>query len=173
MPSDDHHRERPAGGTPPEFRLRDLRPDTDTAAVRALVLAGLEQHWGVVDATLNPDLDDLPGAHPGSRTVVAVDVDGRVIGTGTVVPRDASTAEVVRMSVDAGCRRSGVGRAVLDELVATAERWGTERVVLETTATWTDTIAFYERNGFRVTHHDDGPFGRDAWFERRAAPTDR
>lgn len=146
--------------------LRELEP-ADTADVKALILAGLEEHWGTVDASLNPDLDDLPGAHPGSRTVVACAADGRIIGTGTVVPRDATTAEVVRMSTSSASRGLGVGRLVLDQLLGIARSWGATRVVLETTATWDGTIAFYERNGFRITHHEDGAFGRDAWFERR------
>jgi hypothetical protein len=41
-----------------------------------------------------------------------------------------------------------------------------QRVVLETTSTWTDTIRFYERCGFAATHVTDGPFGPDTWFER-------
>ena len=146
--------------------LRDLEP-ADAAEVKALILTGLEEHWGSVDASLNPDLDDLPAAHRGSRTVVACDVAGRIVGTGTVVPRDATTAEIVRMSTSTARRGQGVGRLVLTELVDTARSWGVDRVVLETTATWTATVAFYERNGFRITHHEDGPFGRDAWFERR------
>lgn len=153
----------------PDVVMRDLSP-ADAAEVRALVLAGLEEHWGTVDASLNPDLDDLPAAHPGSRTVVACDPSGRIVGTGTVIPRDATTAEIVRMSTSTVHRGQGVGRLVLAELVATARSWGASRVVLETTATWTATVAFYERNGFRITHHDDGPFGRDAWFEHRLDP---
>ena len=150
----------------PDVVVRDLRTG-DAAEVKALVLAGLEEHWGSVDASLNPDLDDLPAAHPGSRTVVACDRTGRIVGTGTVIPRDATTAEVVRMSTSTAHRGKGVGRVVLAELVETARSWGARRVVLETTATWTATVAFYERNGFRITHHDEGPFGRDAWFEHR------
>jgi GNAT superfamily N-acetyltransferase len=149
-----------------DVHLRDLAPD-DAEAVKALILAGLAQHWGTMDESLNPDLDDLAAAHPGSRTVVACDREGRIIGTGTVIPRDATIAEIVRMSTDAAWRGRGVGRLVLSELVATARSWGAARVVLETTATWTATVAFYERHGFRVTHHEDGPFGLDAWFERR------
>ena len=69
------------------------------------------------------------------------------------------------MSVASAHRRSGVGRLLVDELVAVAQRWGVERVVLETTASWTEVVHFYERNGFTLTHFADGDFGRDAWFE--------
>ena len=36
--------------------------------------------------------------------------------------------------------------------------------MLETTATWTDAVQFYERFGFELTHYEDGAFGRDAYF---------
>jgi GNAT superfamily N-acetyltransferase len=144
--------------------VRDLRPDEATV-VRDLVLAGLADHWGTVDRSLNRDLDDLAGAHPGGRTVV-VDDGGTIVATGTVVPRGMGAAEVVRMSVDRRRRGEGLGRLVLDELVATARAWGARRVLLETTAAWTDVVAFYERCGFRVTHLAEGEFGVDAWFEK-------
>ena len=150
-------------------QVREVRAG-ETAAVRALVLAGLAEHWGSVDPSLNADLDDLAAAHPGSRTLVAVDADGTIVGTGTVVPREPGAAEVVRMAVAASRRGTGVGRQVLDALIGVATASGAERLVLETTAEWSDTIAFYERCGFRITHHTDGEFGRDAWFERRLVP---
>lgn len=155
--------------SPRAVQVRDVRVG-EASAVRSLVLAGLAEHWGAVDPSLNPDLDDLAAAHPGSRTVVAVDAAGTIVGTGTVVPRGPDTAEVVRMSVATSWRGTGVGRQVLDALIERALAWGVQRLVLETTADWSDTVAFYERCGFRITHHTDGEFGRDAWFERRLVP---
>jgi GNAT superfamily N-acetyltransferase len=158
----------------PEVTVRPLTAgDADT--VRSLILAGLSDRWGTAaDPTLNRDLDDLETAYPGSTTLVAVGADGSVIGTGTIVPRAHGTAEIVRMSVEKSRRGAGVGRRIVDALVDVAR--GHEppisRIVLETTATWHDAIRFYERCGFVITHHADGAFGRDAWFERQlvAAP---
>ena len=161
----DDDRSQLRDGSRPAFVVRDVRPDQATA-VRELVLAGLADHWGTLDPELNRDLDDLALAYPGSRTVVALDATGRVVATGTVVPRADGDAEVVRMSVDAAHRGEGLGRRVLDELVDTARRWGVRRMVLETTAAWTDVVAFYERCGFRITHLAETEFGVDAWFAR-------
>ena len=149
---------------PTAVRIRTFTP-ADQQVVRALVLAGLAEHWGEVDPTLNPDLDDIASAYAHGCTLVT-EVDGHVVGTGTVVPRDARTAELVRMSVAAERRGAGIGRHLVDALVARAAAWGNARVVLETTATWDDTVAFYRSCGFTVTHYDEGRFGRDAWFER-------
>ena len=44
-------------------RRWQLRPFTaaDQDAVKDLVLAGLADHWGTLDPTLNPDLNDIAG----------------------------------------------------------------------------------------------------------------
>jgi GNAT superfamily N-acetyltransferase len=149
--------------------LRDFGPH-DQDAVRSLILDGLGEHWGIVDASLNPDLDDIAASYGAGRTVVLVDDEGgrdQIVATGTIVRRDATTAEIVRMSVTMTRRGAGLGRAVLDALVQTARTWNVQRIVLETTAAWGDVVAFYERCGFRITHHVDGAFGADAWFEMR------
>ncbi|MEM9036529.1 MAG: GNAT family N-acetyltransferase [Actinomycetota bacterium] len=137
------------------------------AEVRALILRGLADHWDSVDERLNPDLDDLSAAYPGGRTIVVFDDHRSAIGTGTVVPRDEGTVEIVRMSVDTNRRRGGIGRAIVEELVATARRWGADRVVLETTSAWTEVVDFYRSCGFSITHTAPSPFGEDTWFERR------
>ncbi len=164
-------RNAPSNGAATRVDVHEAGPAEIVAAGR-LVLAGLAEHWGGVDAFLNHDLANLAAAYPSGRTLVAVDRAGRVVGTGTVVPRDGHDVEVVRMSVAAELRGAGVGRRILDALIDIAEGWGAQRVVLETTAAWTATVAFYERCGFRVTHYVDGDFGRDAWFERRVGGPD-
>jgi len=146
------------------FEIRRMQTD-ESDAVRALILEGLREHWETIDPGLNRDLDDLEAA--GDRLVL-VATDGRqVVGTGTIVRRNEHCAEIVRMSVDAGHRRAGLGRLLLDELVAAARHWRVERLVLETTASWTDVVRFYERSGFTLTHFAEGEFGRDAWFEMK------
>ncbi|HEY0520706.1 MAG TPA: GNAT family N-acetyltransferase [Ilumatobacteraceae bacterium] len=145
--------------------VHDALPEM-LGAVRELILRGLAEHWGEVDASLNRDVDDLAAGHPGSRTLVACH-EGRVVGTGTVVRCGDGCAEIVRMSVDAKWRRSGVGRRLVDDLVEVARSWRSRRVVLETSAHWMEVVAFYERCGFVLTHHREDEFGVDAWFEKR------
>jgi GNAT superfamily N-acetyltransferase len=158
-----------------QLTIRDFAP-SDQLAVRSLIEAGLHEHWGEAptDRTVNADLVDLAASYAGDRIVVAVDRE-RVVGCGIVrrgahSPAGRATAMIVRMSVDPSQRMHGIGRAVLEELVETARVWNVERVVLETTSTWTAVVRFYERCGFVITHHTDGPFGRDTWFERRLDP---
>lgn len=143
--------------------MRAFEP-ADQRGVRDLVLAGLGEHWGDVDPKLNPDLDDIATSYGHGRTLVA-ELDGALVGTGTVVPRGDGVAEIVRVSVDSARRGRGIGRQIVDELVRVAQSWEVERVVLETTADWSEVVAFWLRCGFVLTHHEDGRFGRDAWFE--------
>jgi GNAT superfamily N-acetyltransferase len=142
--------------------LRDLRPE-QRADVRSLILAGLGEHWGAVDENLNRDLDDMLSTYAAGRTLVVCDGD-RVVATGTLMPNRVATAELVRMSVALTHRRCGVGRQIVNELIATARRWRRTRVILETSTDWNDVVHFYVSCGFNITHHEDGSFGRNTWF---------
>ena len=137
--------------------LPTVRPfcPADQAEVKDLILAGLVDHWGVLDPNKNPDLNDIASTYAGATFLVAC-LEGRVVGTGALVPRGGSTAKIVRMSVARDLRRRGVGRMILARLVEQARTSGMRQVVLETTATWHEVIAFYLDYGFRITHTAGG-----------------
>lgn len=145
-----------------EIRLAAFRPE-DQAAVRALILNGLEEHWGEIDPELNPDLDDFATSYAAGTTVLAWN-DSTIVGTGTLMPRSDEVSEVVRMSVARDHRRSGIATAVLHELIAIARSSGGRRIVLETTHAWDDAVAFYSSFGFVVSHLEEGDFGTDIHF---------
>ncbi len=131
-----------------------FRPE-DQAAVKQLVLAGLGEHWGKIDPTRNPDLDDIAVTYAQADFLVAWSA-GHIVGCGVLVPGAQYTAEIVRMSVAADMRRQGIARCILDRLVEIARERGCKQVILETTATWAGVIEFYLRCGFRITHYQDG-----------------
>jgi GNAT superfamily N-acetyltransferase len=87
----------------------------DQPAVKALVLAGLADHWGTLDLSKNPDLNDIAATYKGAYFLVAKQA-GEVVGCGALVPRTPDSAEVVRMSVAAAARRQGLGRRILSAL---------------------------------------------------------
>jgi GNAT superfamily N-acetyltransferase len=136
------------------FSITSFHPD-DQAAVKQLILAGLVEHWGFLDPTKNPDLENIAVSYAGATFLVAR-LGNEIVGTGALVPRQAGTAEIVRMSVAQLHRRSGIGRRILDALVEQARAQGFQRVILETTATWQEVIEFYLRCRFHITHHKDG-----------------
>ena len=135
----------------------------DQEAVRSLILAGLAEHWEEIDPTLNPDLKDIRAYYDDSTFLVAW-FDGRIIGSGALIPKSGQIAEIVRLSVAPEFRRRGIGKQILERLCQEAKELGFQRIVLETTSTWSEAIEFYIRFGFRVTYHQDGHFGDEVHF---------
>lgn len=133
----------------------------DQAAARTLILTGLGEHWGWIDETLNPDVDDITTNYAGQTFLVAYE-DERLIGTGALIHEADGVARIVRMSVSTALRRQGIGSRVLQALIERARQRGYGKIVLETTATWTDVRAFYQRHGFIELGERDG----DMHFER-------
>ena len=135
-----------------EFRL--FRP-TDQDAVQHLILAGLEEHWGWLDITRNPDLDHIAVTYAEATFITAWQGE-TLIACGALIPRSTQEAEIVRMPVARDFRRSGLGRRILSLLLEKARSAGFKRVILETTATWQGVVAFYESCGFFQTYTQDG-----------------
>lgn len=136
--------------------IRDFRP-ADQAQARKLILSGLKEHWGTLDPTLNPDLRDIAKSYADGVFLVAEHTKlQRIAATGALMPRGEGVGEIVRMSVARPLRRYGLGTRLLQALVDRGRALGLRQIILETTETWREVIAFYQRFGFRITHHQDG-----------------
>jgi putative acetyltransferase len=131
---------------------------SDQDEVKRLVLAGLVDHWGVLDPTRNPDLNDIAASYAGATFLVArrAGQTGPILACGALVPRGQGCAEIVRMSVARAMRRQGLGKMMLSRLVEQARAAGFTRIILETTDTWQEVISFYLQAGFRITHYAQG-----------------
>jgi ribosomal protein S18 acetylase RimI-like enzyme len=127
----------------------------DQAAAKALILAGLQEHWGWLDETKNPDLDNI-GANYGGGLFLVACLGEEIVGTGALIKEQEGVGRIVRMSVAKTQRRQGIGQRMLEELVVRAGPAGYRQIVLETTATWTEAIGFYESQGFRPVGVKDG-----------------
>ena len=136
------------------IRIRPFRPQ-DQAVAKSLILAGLEEHWGVLDPTLNPDLDDIAASY-GEDVFVLAWQEEQLVGTGALIHEAEGVVRIVRMSVDQTLRRLGIGSLMLDHLLQQARAAGYRQIVLETTSTWDDAIAFYQRHNFQVVGEWDG-----------------
>ena len=134
--------------------IQPFQPKYQSEA-KHLILAGLEEHWGTLDLSKNPDLNDISSSYSNGLFLVALQ-DNKIIGTGAIVPKSNNSAEIVRMSVIRTMRRNGIGKMILVELCEYAKSNGYKRVILETTETWHEVIEFYKRYGFRITHYLDG-----------------
>ncbi len=81
------------------------------------------------------------------RSYVVAELDGRVVGyAGLAVAGSDADVQTVAVSPDAQGR--GLGRLLLDALVAEAARHGATSVLLEVRADNPAAIALYERTGF-------------------------
>lgn len=138
----------------PDFVIQPIQPELQPGA-RDLILAGLAEHWGLLDPGLNPDLEDICFSYSQGVFLVALQQE-RVIATGALVPGADGTAQIVRMSVAKDMRRRGVASALLHDLCTRARTLGVRQLVLETTETWQDAISFYKNFGFTRTHHENG-----------------
>jgi len=134
-----------------------IRPfhSSDQIAAQNLILAGLEEHWGFLDPTLNPDLDDIIGVY-GQETFLVAEAGSHIVGTGALIHQTEGVACIVRMSVDKNMRRKGIGRKILSALCDAAKQQGYRQIVLETTSTWGDAIAFYQQYGFQIVETQEG-----------------
>ena len=137
-----------------EVIIKPFQPEYQDE-VKRLILSGLKDHWGELDPAKNPDLNDIGSTYANASFLTAW-MDGRLVGTGALIPRDGNVAEIVRMSVAGDMRRQGIGRLVLQTLCRQAREAGYQRVILETTETWFEVIAFYESYGFLITHRHEG-----------------
>jgi ribosomal protein S18 acetylase RimI-like enzyme len=121
----------------------------DQAAARGLILGGLAEHFGRLDETLNPDLDDIWTHYVAAGALfVLAEIDGVLVGTGALVA-EGTGGRLVRISVAPAQRRRGLGRALVDHLVRAARARGWPQVLVETNHDWYDAIALYQRYGFR------------------------
>lgn len=138
------------------YQIRPFHP-TDQSAAQQLILEGLREHWGTLDPTLNPDLNDIMASYVQAGHAFFVAEEGGVlIGTGALLAEAPGVGRIVRVSVSPAQRRRGLGRAISEYLIAAARRRGCHTLLVETTGTWTAAIRLYETCGFTPYDWRDG-----------------
>jgi GNAT superfamily N-acetyltransferase len=131
-----------------ELRIRSFEAG-DQERARQLILEGLGEHFGYIDETLNPDLDDILHHYLGAGHVFVVACMGReLVGTGALISRGEGISEMVRISTRKTYRRRGIGQAIVISLVNVARQRGDRRIIVKTNASWHDAIHLYQRLGF-------------------------
>ncbi len=133
------------------------------AETKQLILAGLADHWGTLDLSLNADLNNIAHSYAGETFLLAFEGD-TVVGCGALIREEgmAGYGRIVRMSINKANRRQGIGARILRELEETAVQRQFLKLVLETTETWQEVVTFYLANGYRMIEHRDG----DTHFEK-------
>lgn len=137
------------------LRIRPFEArDQETA--RRLILAGLGEHFGWIDETRNPDLDDIAANYVdrGSTFLVA-EIDGKLVGTAALVTERKDTGRIVRMSVSQMYRRKGIGRVLVSHLLDVARQKGFVQIRVSTDNGWEDAIGLYGHCGFTEFKRDE------------------
>ena len=116
------------------------------AAVNGIRFDDPERVVAQYQRSFRAELPHLLG--PRGRLLVAR-LGGVAVGVGALKPLDAATAELKRLYVDPAARGRGIGRALLQRLLADARREGFRRVRLETANFMTEAHALYRSFGFR------------------------
>jgi len=158
--------------------VRGYNPVTDHASVIRIFKEGLlglkfpdipsrerivRGYVEYVEGCLKQDMGDIEEYYcgEGKRFMVA-EKDGHVCGTVALdryegrsdggdkhdVPPGMKVAELRRMSVDAPCRRMGVGKALLDAFEAECRELGYAEIVLTTSEFQPGAMRLYEASGF-------------------------
>lgn len=118
--------------------IREASWDEDGARLRAIRHEVFVREQGV------PEALEWDGLDPACRHAVAEAPGGEAVGTGRLLP----DGHIGRMAVLRPWRRSGVGSALLAQLIAMARARGDRCVVLHAQSYVT---AFYRRAGFEVS----------------------
>jgi ribosomal protein S18 acetylase RimI-like enzyme len=136
--------------------LRDFE-ERDQWRVQELILAGMRERWGArFDASANPDTADLWLSY-GTRggAILVVEIGGKIIATGTLLPEVDGSGTILRISVDRQHRRQGLARTIVAELVERARRRALDRVTVTTDTPWSDALALYRSCGFDLVCQTD------------------
>jgi GNAT superfamily N-acetyltransferase len=97
----------------------------------------------------NPSVLDPKKFAPPFGTFLIAYLDDRPAGCGALRRLEEGVAEVKRMYVEPCARRNGIGRRILAEIEATAQRLGYRAVRLETGLRQQEAMKLYESAGYQ------------------------
>jgi putative acetyltransferase len=126
----------------------------DAEAIRAIVKETLAEFGFPIESSgIDADLAEVPQSYQSRGGVFRVveDDDGAVVGCGGLYPADQKAVELRKMYFRPEIRGRGLGRRLLEDLIAEARHRGFDRIELETASHLETAIALYQRAGFVET----------------------
>ncbi len=140
---------------PMPIKIREFRV-SDQADVKELILRGLGEHFGRINPSLNPDLNDINDTYvEAGHYFVVAEIDGQIVGTAALVEEKPHIGRIVRVTVSPEQRRAGIGHQLVEHLLQSAVEKQFSQILVETNLDWYDAIRLYERCGFREFDRDE------------------
>ena len=137
------------------FELIEASSTAEIAAVRVLFTEyGASLGFSLCFQNFEDELASLPGkyAPPQGRLLLARASSGEFLGCVALRPLDDKTCEMKRLYTRPAARGAGVGKALVDAIIAAAREIGYTRMRLDTVAGKMDAaIALYRQYGFYET----------------------
>ena len=131
-----------------EVEIREFEPGDETA-FRQLNEEWIMRYFGLeasdVEVLADPQKTILDR---GGKIFFAV-THGRAIGCCALRRLSESEYEVAKMGVSSGWQGAGIGRKLLEAVIAAGHKMGASRLCLETNHILTPAIRLYESVGFR------------------------
>jgi putative acetyltransferase len=138
------------------FTFRDVQRG-DEPAIRELVTTVLAEFgFATEPGGIDSDLLDIAASYVDRGGVfrVLTDSSGTIVGCGGLYPLPNEEAELRKMYFYPVARGHGLGRQLVEELIAFGQRVGYRRIVLETAAKLTKAGRIYRSFGFVETTSD-------------------
>ena len=139
-----------------------IRPATNADAPAILrVLRSVRQEYGVCHdgRDVDADLADIERNYfaAGGCFEVVIDMAGAIVGCAGLRRLNDRRAELCKMYIERPARGQGLGKRMLEDMLAVARRSGFAEVWLETNSTLAKAISLYTRYGFRPVAADHLP----------------
>ena len=129
----------------------------DQKAVKSLILAGLGEHFEIINPKLNPDLNDIFSSYiEHGHIFVVCESNATLVGTGALIKEKKEVGRIVRVSVAGSHRKQGIGRLITEHLISAATMQGYNQIVVETNDDWVGAIRLYQQCGFKEYDHCNG-----------------
>lgn len=124
--------------------------------------------WKFINYCLKTDLMEISKSYMynDSCHMWVAEWHGRIVGMVGLIADEKQkpgVAEVQRMTVSSSCRKMGVGRKLLEELLSYAKQQRLKRIVLTTTSAQAPAIGLYKKYGFSLVGVSVTLSSKDTW----------
>ena len=146
----------PDRSTARDFSIRLATNADETAIRRVLYSVRLEYDVHQDGDTGDGNLADIERNYfaAGGCFEVVEDAAGRIVGCAGLCRLSERRAELCKMYIEKPARGHGLGKRLLEDMLAVARRSGFAEVWLETNSTLLKAISLYARYGFRPVPSD-------------------